>query len=64
METTGSYTESIPSLIDAIDVHEIELPREQPEPGPSERVLPDAHFSPKNTRAKVSAQLVEEIKLR
>lgn len=54
----------MPLLIDGIDVHGNELPGEEPKAGPSERVLPDAHFSPKNTRAKVSAKLVEEIKLR
>ena len=33
-------------------------------PGPSCSILPETHFSPKNTRASVNKKLMEEIQMR
>ena len=33
-------------------------------PGPSSVILPDTHFSPKNTRVRVNKLLMEEILIR
>ena len=41
-----------------------EIPNYDPQPGCSEKILPDAHFSPRNTRSRASAQLMQEIGLR
>ena len=57
----GAYTDDIPDH-GGMDVQGNEIPFDNQRPGPSEQVLPDKHFSPKNTCSRVNTEIMDAIR--